>query len=377
MTNPTRWIGLLSLIATLTAGALGQDKPEPAKDAEAEPPVELGKVDWLGDFEQAKAQAAKSGKPIMILFDEVPGCGGCKRFGQRMLSHPLVVDAAEEAFVPMAVRNNSKGDADAALVKQFGMPRWSYPEIRFLDPDKPGPEGDLIPRAKNTWRKLVLPGRMVAALRKADRPVPAYLEILATETEQKSTETACFWMSCYWVGEVKLGAADGIRAVRIGWLNKKEVVEVDFDPEVVSFEDLAKLARDSCGSKVGIFARSKKQLAAASKLNMPARASDEPVKTEKVRQKRMLMVRHPDVWFLPLSEYQAVRLNALCRGRDGGEKVEALLSPTQKALRKKLTRIDRGQELIRRVIKDVGLPKRGFAETIAWQAKLEEYLASQ
>lgn len=376
MTNSTRWIGLLWLIAASAAVAFGQDKPEAAKDAKPTP-VELGKVDWLRDFDQAKAQAAKSGKPILLLFDEVPGCGGCKRFGKLMLSHPLVVDAAEEAFVPMAVRNNSKGDADAALVKTFGMPRWSYPEIRFLDPDNPGPKGDLIPRAQNTWRKLVLPGRMVAALRKADRPVPPYLEILATETEAKSLKTACFWMSCYWVGEVKVGAADGVRAIRIGWLNKKEVVEVDFDPEVTSFEELAKLARESCGRKVGVFARSKEQLAAARKLDMPAKAVDDPVKTEKVRQKRMLMVRHPDVWFLPLSEYQAVRLNAVCRGRPGEKKVEALLSPTQKALRKKLAQVDSGQELIRRLIQDVGLPKRGFAQTIAWQAKLEEYLARQ
>ena len=41
--------------------------------AQADNPVELGKVNWNRDFDQAKALSAKSGKPIFIQFQEVPG----------------------------------------------------------------------------------------------------------------------------------------------------------------------------------------------------------------------------------------------------------------------------------------------------------------
>ncbi len=36
-------------------------------------PVELGQVDWNRDWEAAKSESAKSEKPILVLFQEVPG----------------------------------------------------------------------------------------------------------------------------------------------------------------------------------------------------------------------------------------------------------------------------------------------------------------
>ena len=39
----------------------------------ADPPVELGAVTWGRDLEDAKQQSANSGKPVFVLFQEVPG----------------------------------------------------------------------------------------------------------------------------------------------------------------------------------------------------------------------------------------------------------------------------------------------------------------
>jgi len=36
-------------------------------------PVEVGEVDWGRDYEAALAKAKESGKPVLILFQEVPG----------------------------------------------------------------------------------------------------------------------------------------------------------------------------------------------------------------------------------------------------------------------------------------------------------------
>lgn len=38
-----------------------------------DPPIELGAVNWGRDLEAAKKTSAKTGKPIMVLFQEVPG----------------------------------------------------------------------------------------------------------------------------------------------------------------------------------------------------------------------------------------------------------------------------------------------------------------
>lgn len=36
-------------------------------------PVELGKVDWKTDHDAALALSAETGKPVFLLFQEVPG----------------------------------------------------------------------------------------------------------------------------------------------------------------------------------------------------------------------------------------------------------------------------------------------------------------
>ena len=36
-------------------------------------PKELGKVSWLRDYDQAIAQSKKTGKPLFLFFQEVPG----------------------------------------------------------------------------------------------------------------------------------------------------------------------------------------------------------------------------------------------------------------------------------------------------------------
>ena len=44
-----------------------------APEAGAGKAVELGKVNWLRSYETAVAQSKKQQKPLLILFQEVPG----------------------------------------------------------------------------------------------------------------------------------------------------------------------------------------------------------------------------------------------------------------------------------------------------------------
>ena len=44
-------------------------------------PEELGNVQWNRKMENAVALSKQSGKPILILFQEVPGCMTCRNYG--------------------------------------------------------------------------------------------------------------------------------------------------------------------------------------------------------------------------------------------------------------------------------------------------------
>ena len=83
-------VGLLAL--ALTAGYIGMSHRETPPPVNS---VEVGKVAWGRDFDRASALAKTSGKPVLVLFQEVPGCKGCEKFGREVMSDPGIVKAIE------------------------------------------------------------------------------------------------------------------------------------------------------------------------------------------------------------------------------------------------------------------------------------------
>ena len=57
---------------------------------------ELGEILWQRDFDVAHSLAAKKDLPVLLLFQEIPGCSTCVNFGQDVLSNPLLAEAIEE-----------------------------------------------------------------------------------------------------------------------------------------------------------------------------------------------------------------------------------------------------------------------------------------
>jgi hypothetical protein len=163
------FIGILAL--AVGAGFFAATDPGRAPVAN---PVEVGKVAWGRDFDAGQAEAKASGKPMLVLFQEVPGCKGCQRFGRQVMSDPKIVKAIQENFTAVLVCNNHPGK-DAEVLKRFGEPAWNYQVVRFLTA-----EGrDLIPREDQVWTVPALSARMVKALEAAGRPMPA--ELRATQ----------------------------------------------------------------------------------------------------------------------------------------------------------------------------------------------------
>lgn len=329
--------------------------------------VEYGKIAWLRNYDDAVARARKEDKPLMILFDEVPGCGGCKRYGKGTLSNPVVIDAAR-SFVTLAIRNNAKGGHDVKILKKFKQPAWANPEVRFVDANGE----DLVPRAKHDWTTPGLLKRMAAALEAQEKEVPGFLAVVNRELSADSTEKACFWMACYWAGERNLGAVDGVLATRIGWLKRREVIEVTFDPNVISFEQLGRIAGKSCGRSVGVYARSDQQAKVAKELKMPVKRTDDKVNTSKTRQKELMSSRYPRYKLLPMTEAQAARLNSrLCKRN---RKVDDLLSPSQIALAERIEAATSYSNVFPKIWFDDYEPARQLDGFAASYAELEEIL---
>lgn len=112
-------------------------------------------------------------------------------------------------------------------------------------------------------------------------------------------------------------------------LNGGEVVEVSFDPERISFEELLRHAEDNeCASKV--IARTDEQLdLAVSVVGERASRSDEPIAVDK--DVKYYLSKSP-LAALPMTELQAARVNASLKAGDWKQ----WLSPRQLALFERL-----------------------------------------
>ena len=196
----------------------------PFPTAAAENPRELGQVTWLRDWDAAAARSQASGRPLFVLFQEIPGCATCVGFGQGALSNPRLVEAIETLFVPLAIHNNKPG-ADRVVLDRFHEPAWNNPVVRFVDADGQ----DWIPRKDGVWSEGELVRRMVAALDKSGREAPAWLRVAAAEIDVADQQILYLSMHCFWEGEARLGSIDGVLATRAGFIDGREVVEVTYD----------------------------------------------------------------------------------------------------------------------------------------------------
>lgn len=199
----------------------------------ASQPVEVGVVKWLRNLDEATTLSEQTGKPIFALFQEVPGCSGCKQFGKDVLSHPVVVDAIEDAFIPLLIHNNSSG-YDAEILRAFDEPAWNYQVVRFLDAEG----ADIIPREERVWETGPLTARMTRTLEVSGRDVPAYFRLLE-QSHADRLAVAHFAQRCFWVGEFELGKVDGVVATQAAFMGGREVTSVWFDPEQVSLLEVA------------------------------------------------------------------------------------------------------------------------------------------
>lgn len=277
--------------------------------------IELGEVNWLRDIREAISRSKQSGKPILILFQEVPGCITCQRYGSEVLSQPLLVEAIEQEFVPLAIHNNKSGE-DARVLKLFGEPSWNNPVVHIVDAGLK----DLVPRLDGNYSPSGIADKMIKTLTNAKKNTPGYLKLAYDYVNVKNSKQLSFSMACFWEGEKNLGKLEGVLSTEPGFIQGKEVVRVNYDPAVINMAHLiAEARKQECANS--LFAEEKDMgeglmVDKALKKSTGFRPDHEP----------QYYLRHTAYRYVPMLPNQASRLNSiLAKGGDPG----SILSPAQ------------------------------------------------
>lgn len=276
-------------------------------------PVELGKVEWFRNYEDAVIASYQKKLPILILFQEVPGCSNCTKFGNDILSHPLVVEAIETCFVPLCIYNNHTG-ADKIILDKFGEPSWSNPVIRVIG----GDGKDIVPRQADFRSMSKTISTFIEAIKLSEKQPPEYLKVLFEETEAKEkglNEEAYFSMYCFWSGEKEIAGLTGVIATEAGYMDGKEVVKVSYRSDKTLLADLfTKAKKVGCGDNVYASVNSKNGLTV------------KPVSTYKKDDEDKYYLAKSPYKVIPMTELQKTKVN---RAIGMGQDPAIFLSPRQ------------------------------------------------
>lgn len=291
-------------------------------------PVELGKVNWLRNYDEALTKSKEKGLPVFILFQEVPGCATCTSYGNGVLSHPFIVEAIETHFIPLVIYNN-KGGNDARILKQYKEPSWNNPVARIVDE-----EGEnLVNRLSGNYSKSGIVDLIINGLIKSNQLTPGYLKLYQEEIllDQSDNKDLTLSMYCFWTGEKEIGKIPGVFKTAAGFMNGREVVQVEYDPNLITEKQLISSASNSrCADQVYTDDET------ISKTAKKIVGNKNVAKTAKLRydKDQKYYLKKSKYANIPMTEYQGMKVNSLIGS--GIDPVE-LLSPRQRQLAKNKT----------------------------------------
>lgn len=296
MTNTIKTL-ILSLLIIAFQNTEAQERTNSKNQDE-----ELGKISWYRDYDAAITASKKENKPVLILFQEVPGCSTCRNYGHNVLSNPLMTEAIENEFIPLAIFNNKKGK-DFAILQKYNEPTWNNPVVRIVN----NKGNNLVKRVASDYSAKGLYNAMLKALNAEKKIIPEYVKILGQELtvnyNAPNIKETHYKMYCFWTGEKQLGSQDGVLITQAGFMNG-EVVKVKYDASKISKE------------KLNTFAKANKMQPVESKKDFTWAEKDEDY-----------YLQHSQLKYLPLSLVQKTKINSALGNR---KSPLPYLSPKQK-----------------------------------------------
>lgn len=136
----------------------------------------LGSIRWETDFRVSKQRSFLEHKPLLILFTGFQDEEQAAEYGRTVLHNPLIKEAIEENFIPLAINNQDQTDSHNVM-NFFHEPHHNLPVIRVYDPASKVPSE----RLSGDYSGAGLAMTMVVGLTKQGKKPPLYLRILAGE----------------------------------------------------------------------------------------------------------------------------------------------------------------------------------------------------
>ena len=285
---------------------------------------ELGYVAWSRSYNESLSEAKTSGKPLFILFQEVPGCRTCKNYGNHLLKHPQIVEAIETYFVPLVIFNNKQGN-DATILKKFNEPSWNNPVVRIINPKD---ESDLVQRLNGRYDMASLISTINAGILANHTLVPTYLDLLEKEHTVQDIRETHLAMYCFWSGEKNIGKLEGVIGTQAGFMNGGEVVKVKYDPNAIEEKTLfSYAAKNNCAD--GVYSNDQREIKAAKKLNIRTKTKG---KFRPDTEPKYYLF-NTEYRYLPMTPLQALKANSDVSER---KSPDYLFSPRQLTLLKEI-----------------------------------------
>jgi hypothetical protein len=291
---------------------------------------ELGPIEYqYRTLEDAKIEAKRTNKPILCVEIEVPGDVDA---GTDILSHPLIVEAAESLFV--TVRQKARRTTRQSHLEPSRSTKVSVMDDSGVD-------------VMEVWGEyLSLAGvssAMVRGLEASSKNIPAYLQLLREEesgcyrqspsgTIQRVDRHAVFGMQDSNIGEVEFGGLDGVLSTRRGHIGHQKVVQIKYDSIRLSYSNLVRYALRRDMASIIYYQSNDERIAARVEIErMDNNESQIDAFVDKTIQPdhdpkhalRQTMLRH-----VPLTDLQATRANRLVHLGVFNEAMH-LLSPRQ------------------------------------------------
>ena len=170
-----------------------------------------------------------------------------------------------------------------------------------------------------------------------------------------------------------MGSLEGVFATRAVWAGPREVVHVVFDPAVISYASLLAKARQmKCTDAVYTFNDEQQETAQKAGVENIITWQEDLETKQVAKAEQKYYLRNSIYGYLPLTELQAIKMNALLGGRKSRWEVKDFLSPRQKKL---LVRVRRALAKNPQALQQFGFPE-DQRDLIAYQQQLEKKLMS-
>ena len=203
--------------------------------------IELGKIAWYRDYDQALAESTRLNKPIFLFFQEIPGCSTCVNFGRDVLTHPLMVETIENEFIPLAIHNNKSGK-DAAILAKYNEPAWNNPVVHFVN----SKGEDIISKLTNNYDPLSMYSKIVEVLLMTKGTIPEYVKLLGNDLkiDFNYSKKTIYETPCFWSGETTMAQHKAVYTTLPGFIGNREVVAIDFDTNMTSLKEMDDYAKE-------------------------------------------------------------------------------------------------------------------------------------